>query len=455
MMPFHRLLVISLPLLLAFSAGCSKPPAALAPTRKPIPAGPLMEDSMLFHYAIYYLPRPSKEPVAELKRLLAEMENAPTLVDAMPETPGESVIAVDMLEDVQKEYTPPDKESLKYFGFGLSAEQETALQASERVLILSFAHGKARVWPGLRAANQVALALARETGGLIWDEGTRQVFTPEAWDKRRIQTWKESLPDIAYQTTIHAYNDGEFVRAITLGMAKVGLPDVVVENSSWSSKRSTGNLINLFCQAIAEGSVLGKPGEYDLDIRKIQTQEVREGQLSALVDKATAVAKLTLVTGEWERGDPENRLIEITFDRNPGKDAHAQQNAAVSSMFGWEDTVRDVKHTDAVKEASERAKAKLPQLRKDFEAGLAPGEYILVKGPFPTPDGGNEWMWVEVTAWQPGKIKGLLNNEPFNIPKLHAGQMVEVKEEDIFDYIRERPDGTSEGNETGAIIDKQ
>jgi uncharacterized protein YegJ (DUF2314 family) len=83
---------------------------------------------------------------------------------------------------------------------------------------------------------------------------------------------------------------------------------------------------------------------------------------------------------------------------------------------------------------------------------LAPGEFIQVKSPFDTPDGGREWMWVEVTSWTGDKIKGLLSNEPFNIPDLHAGQVVEVSEADVFDYIRRLPDGTQEGNETSKVM---
>jgi uncharacterized protein YegJ (DUF2314 family) len=64
-------------------------------------------------------------------------------------------------------------------------------------------------------------------------------------------------------------------------------------------------------------------------------------------------------------------------------------------------------------------------------------------------------MWVEVTSWKDGEIRGLLKNEPFNIPDLHGGEEVEVSEDDVFDYIRQRPDGTWEGNKTGEVIRKQ
>jgi uncharacterized protein YegJ (DUF2314 family) len=163
---------------------------------------------------------------------------------------------------------------------------------------------------------------------------------------------------------------------------------------------------------------------------------------------------LSLKKGKWEEGDPQNRLIEIAFDRYAGRDIHAMQESRMSSLFGWEDETSAVKHDEELLAASKRAKSQLPALLKAFSKGLAPGEFIQVKAPFKAVDGGNEWMWVEIIEWQGNSIKGLLKNEPFNVPSLHGGQIVEVSQEDIFDYIRNYPDGRQEGNETGAIIEK-
>jgi uncharacterized protein YegJ (DUF2314 family) len=215
-----------------------------------------------------------------------------------------------------------------------------------------------------------------------------------------------------------------------------------------------GHLINLFGQALAEGATIQKDGEFDLDVRAIKNPKVREPQVKALGANATSIALLSLKQGVWENGDPKNRLIEITFDRYAGPDAHARQEKMLDGLFGSKDSVVRVKHNEELLEASRRAKEKLPALRKAFNAGLAPAEFILVKAPFKTPNGGNEWMWVEVTSWQGDEIRGLLKNEPFNIPNLHGGQIVTVSEAGIFDYIRKHANGTKEGNETSAIIEK-
>ena len=126
----------------------------------------------------------------------------------------------------------------------------------------------------------------------------------------------------------------------------------------------------------------------------------------------------------------------------------------LGALFGSEDSVQRVRHTNELLEASKAANAKLPALREAFRRGLQPGEYIQVKAPFATPDGGNEWMWVEVTSWDGDVISGLLRNEPANIPGLHAGQMVKVSQSKVFDYIRRDANGHEDGNETGKILQR-
>jgi uncharacterized protein YegJ (DUF2314 family) len=113
-----------------------------------------------------------------------------------------------------------------------------------------------------------------------------------------------------------------------------------------------------------------------------------------------------------------------------------------------------IEHNPELLSASIAAKGKLPELRRAFNAGLKPGEFIDVKAPFPADNGGREWMWVEVTRWKANDIQGLLESDPFEVSRLHSGQMVEVREEQVFDYIHQYADKRIEGNTTGEIIRK-
>ncbi len=420
----------------------------------PLRAGSLKAEWIGFQFAVYYLPTPNKDPMVVFRDLLANRYPNVQVVDDVPEEAGGMLVRARMFDNVQAAYRPPDEDELRHFGRGISSEQADLLQGSDQALILEYGHPAANVWTALRTSAEMTEQIARETGGLIWDEETREIFSPAEWHKRRLASWTGDAPDVSDHTTIHAYKSGEFIRAITLGMAKFGLPDIVVEEFPWSNDRSIGYLINLFAQAIAEGAVIEKKGQFDLDIRNIRNPDVRAPQLESLAPSATAIALLGLREGRWEYGDPHNRLIEITFERYPGPDVHARQDAMLSSLFGWEDAVSPVTHTDELLAASQAAKAELPALRRAFNKGLEPGEYILLKAPFSTPDGGYEWMWVEVIRWQGEEITGLLANEPFQVPGLHAGQEVTVNQQGIFDYIRRFPDGTQVGNETGKIMQR-
>jgi uncharacterized protein YegJ (DUF2314 family) len=422
---------------------------------KPFPASPVMQDHIFFQFAIYYLPSPDGDPLDCLNELLQTEFKDFQRVDEIVPVREEMLIAANVIDDVQTSYAPPDLETLQRFGRGLSREQAVALQDSQTAVLLDFGYSKKHVWDGMRAALSLTTKFARETGGLLWDEETREVFVPAEWEKERIEDWTEDVPDISSQTVIHAYKKEEYIRAITLGMRKFGLPDIVVDRFSWSLSRNMGHVVNLFAQAMAEGGSPKVRGEFDLDIRTIKNPKVREPQITSLKSNATSVAMLSLREGTWEEGDPMNRLVEITFDRYSGPDLFAQQQEMLGSLFGWEDSVTPVMESQELEDASNRAKAKLPSLRAAFNLGFNPGEFIQVKAPFETHDGEREWMWVEVTSWKGDEITGLLRNEPFNIPSLHAGQEVEVSEATVFDYIRRHADGSMEGNETKKIIEKQ
>lgn len=174
----------------------------------------------------------------------------------------------------------------------------------------------------------------------------------------------------------------------------------------------------------------------------------------SFIDKATGVGLLVVKQAQRDEGDPDNRLIELAFDRYSGGSVQERQDQFAGQIFGQKDESVAVRHGAAVLEASKRAQAKFESYRKRFEAGLAPGEHIMVKAPFKTETGGNEWMWVEVVKWKGGEISGLLRNDPDFVPGLHAGATVRVKQAEIFDYIRYTADGKEEGNETGPLLEQ-
>ncbi|MEL7298210.1 MAG: DUF2314 domain-containing protein [Pseudomonadota bacterium] len=408
----------------------------------------------IYQYALYLLPDAEGDPRETLNDLVTEQFSDFMIVDDIDGPPTEPMLIPTLISDVGNTYTPPDLQFIGYFGHGLTREQALAVQDSERALVIDIGYPARLTETAFPQVMALMAAVAVKHDGLIWDEASREIFTPQAWREERMETWNDGVPDAQDHIAIHAYKDGEYVRAITLGMEKFGLPDFVVNDFPWSSERGMATLINLVTQTLIEGGDFNDDFSLDIDIEAIKHAEVRDGFLRSLLDNAEPRINLKFRPEEPEQGDPDNFILAIQFDVAEGDTLQEKQEVLLDTLFGSEDSVTYVKHDAEILAARDAARAKLPQLRNDFNNGFAPGEFIFVKAPFKTTDGGNEWMWVEVIEWKGDRIRGLLQNDPFHVPELRAGAEVVVEMGDVFDYILQRADGTSEGNETGRIMRK-
>ncbi|MEM8981954.1 MAG: DUF2314 domain-containing protein [Pseudomonadota bacterium] len=406
----------------------------------------------IYQYAVYLLPDSDGDPTATVKELVASDFADFSIIEKVDGPPAEPLLLLTTVSDVKDSYAPPDMESLSYKGRGLSRDQGLALQESETALVIDVGYPLTMASIAFPAALQLMAAVAEKHNGLIWDEATREVFTVAAWRERRIDTWNEGVPNVQDHTAIHAYKNGDYVRAITLGMEKFGQPDIVVNDFAWSNNRAIGSLINLVTQTLIEGGVLDDKLSLAIDIQAIRNTEAREDLLASLFDNAEPALRLSFKPEVPDEGDPDNFLLAILFDSAAGASPQEQQEALLSTLFGSADAITYVDHDAQLLAASEAAQKKLPRLRDAFSAGLEPGEFIYVKAPFTTADGGSEWMWVEIINWEGNTIRGLLQNDPYHVPDLKAGAEVTVNMDEIFDYIRVRADGTREGNETGRIM---
>ncbi len=235
----------------------SENPAPPPGKPQPVPTGSMFSERAGCEFAIYLLPGVAgAKPEDALIKLLAA-DKLWTQITAWPQKPDKPVLLAHALTDLSQ-YRPPDLEALGYFGRGLSKDQAAAVQKSPEVFILQFDYPTSDVWKYLRSATMIAGELGLETNGLIWDEQTREIFTPDFWNGRRVGHWPDtgSAPPLSYQFTYHAYKDGDFVRAVSLGMSKFGLPDVTIKQIVWSDSDQAGNLMNILSQLLAEGGQL-------------------------------------------------------------------------------------------------------------------------------------------------------------------------------------------------------
>lgn len=375
---------------------------------------------------------------------------------AVVDTPPASVTVPTfaLLEPTIAEVPPPSLDQLERFAPTLSASERRAMSQAKSVTVLSFmlpiADGFARYHDALKVLGDAAA----KTDAFLWDQSTRQALSRAAWSAR-LDDWSDGTPPLARHVTIHAYRKGELIRLVTLGMEKFGLPDVALNDVSDHDQESGASLIMLTCQTLAERGKLERDGVLDVSIDGLRSKTASQPLQDSLAKGATGKATLTLSMGTPDEGDADNRLVEIVFP-GPKSGLQIRRGQLLASLFGSVEKVVQAKTDDEeLLAASRRMKAALLKLKPQWNGKRPELESLIVKGPFRTASGGTEWMWVEVTGWSGATIHGLLQNDPYEVPGLKQGALVDVAEDSVFDYMLRKADGTTEGGETIAILQKQ
>src|SRR4051812_12526068 len=86
---------------------------------------------------------------------------------------------------------------------------------------------------------------------------------------------------------------------------------------------------------------------------------------------------------------------------------------------------QDVKDNDAAMNAAiAKAKATANDFVQAFHAKKAGTSDFCVKKPYPTPDGSQEHMWIEVSSEENGVLKGMVTNEAEDTREVKMGEQV-------------------------------
>ena len=437
--------------LILLAAAEAPTPAAPAPAQ-PIPAGSLLQKSFRMEVSILHAPLPQTPPKAALARLLRKTEPL-QLVDSLPaDTPAVPVVFLDSHPSAAP--WPMDEGELAQFGRGLSDTDKQGHRGCKAITVLTFA-GPGRAALSTYQRSLVLIAeLAKETGGIVWDSETRELFSQAAWRKRSQDLTPNGLPSVMSQIKVDSYRKGQRRRRVTLGMRKFALPDVAI-NEGVVSYIGMNRVIELVSQRFIEGSFPSAPGRFPVAIDDVIHPGARKALASARGPGAKGRTELNLAIGKSERGDPENSLVEIVF---PGADQTPleRQGEMLRQLFGDLDRTGTLVHDEELAAASARAKQTVLQYKPRYaEARPLSGERLAVMVPFEMSSGRHEYMWVEVLRWEGSSIHGVLANQPRDVPMLKAGARVNIQEDAIFDYMLQKPDGSTEGNLTASIIQRQ
>lgn len=410
--------------------------------------GKLNSGKIAFQYGIYTLNK-EKIDFSVIKSQIKNINKNLIINDSLPkDTDNRTQVNI---YEVKGETSPPDLETLKYFGRGLTEDQKTSIQDAKQLILLTFFCNENDNTQTLQAANKIILSLTQNKNVVLSDSDTREFFSRDYWDKyRQVDVNSVFVKNLI---TIHFYqNEKGLCRAVTLGMSKFGLPDINANDLPCSDSEHISNLINLTAQTLFENQSIEAEGKLALNIDALKNAPLKEYLLNAIYKEAQKKATIDIILGKPEEGDPENRLIEINF---PEKDKQVHQNKLFLALFGNFDKIQFVKHNDLIEKESQNAKLKIPALFKKFKTGLPVNSSLYMKYHFTDNEGNSEYMWLEIIKWDTIEtITGILSSTPYFLKNIKSGQKITKSTADMFDYILYNADGTQEGNETGKLLEK-
>jgi hypothetical protein len=356
-------------------------------------------------------------------------------IGAVPGELAQPSVLVERLDRSRLQPPPPTLLQAHSPGIGLDELRQVAAADAGVVVVVLTPPGGPALGEVVAAADRAVAELAGATGGIVLDDDTLQLLRPEQLQER-------SRGGVLAHTTVRVAQDGDRLRAVTLGMARYGCPELVVERFRAAETAGVHALLELARQTLVERDGLPTGEVLGLDIAGLVDPAVRAAQVERMVPGATGAARVGLRWPQARDDDPDNALLELVFEPD--------LKTVLLALYGT-----DRPGPDLVAQAREAARAELfGPVHARFSAGLPPDDRLLVKGPFLDADGAAvEWMWVAVERWEDGVLTGVLTNTPDNIPGLHEGTTVQVPEAEVFDYLYVFADGRTEGNRTAALLE--
>lgn len=345
--------------------------------------------------------------------------------------------------------------ALPYRGVELTDADRAGLRAATTALRVTVGHAASEpdhLAVDLHLAAAAARAGAGAGHGWIVDPYTSQVFSVASFDDKRPAGFAIGAHRMIIIDAVRDDGGGVFLE--TLGMARLGLPELYIRGLPSSYRDDVVAIVNAAAQTLIEGGRLPRDGELDVDTAHLATEPwpTRHREVVA----AGGTGKVTL-GATWSAGDDDHHNANPEIALTIGDGSAVAVADARRAFLGLDaDEVIQAARDDAeLAAASERALVELAKLAPRFAHGVPDLEQLMVKAPFATDDGGVEWMWVEVHAWRGKRLSGVLANQPFSIAALKEGAEVVVDQDELFDYTHRRADGTSAGGETNAILERQ
>ncbi len=281
------------------------------------------------------------------------------------------------------------------------------------------------------------MAVAEACHGWVIDVDVHRVITRA--------TIAEHVPGTSFDArrmiAIHQVSgDNDLGFLDTAGLARLGLPELLVRNVPSGYAIAVNRMLNATAQTLVERRDLTHDGELEVDLAKLR------GDWGLDVAKARGGAGTITWKVRWGNPDDAHADAAVLELYLPGAEPSVAVIAAAEKFEGSdEDKIHRLDFQPELDSAAEKARAALGALRAHFAKGIPYDERLSVKAPFPTDHDNVEWMWVDVFAWKGNTIEGTLGNTPDDVKALQLGSKVKVKFSETADFIHRRADNTNAG----------
>ena len=93
-------------------------------------------------------------------------------------------------------------------------------------------------------------------------------------------------------------------------------------------------IVDAAAQVLVEGTAIGPGGVLDLDLTTIRHAGAHDAIVGNTAKGAKLRGRVALVVATREEGDPDNRLVELTFPSYSGATAGERQADAITTLVG-------------------------------------------------------------------------------------------------------------------------
>jgi hypothetical protein len=347
----------------------------------------------------------------------------------------------------------PPLELLRHFG--ISPEESERFEQSTHVAMLLSHYNMALLAPGIWAALACARAIAEAFDGVVFDPHYPGFLPLERYDEDVPELSSLSVGQhIAVPASVDRRGLGWMT---TSGMRKFGLPNLELNGVPPDLPDGLLPVINAAAQVLVEQaveSVRFHGGDLkDLLVGpelRVGLPEISRAFEADAPEPEEGVRGWTTIRVRWgKRRWKTERFLELV----PPAHYPAGQGEWLHSILGdLLKTERNVRALPAdhraIQRAHARARAELPRVKSRFQAGLQVGETLHIKHGFSLVSGGHEYMWVVVNSWAGDRIRGQLTSDPQFRLDLRAGQPIDLRDSEVFDWLLSSLDGQLEGGYT-------